>query len=121
MHEGMPTPWGAALTVSLLEHGILWVQTAEHGGVLFDQAQVRILLSPQAIRLGVQWHEFIAFEQDEAIQVVFYEHPELYPWAEEDLIQQLAEESLRRTHPDYFDKALPVSQEPSPLIPSVFA
>ena len=121
MHEGMLTPWGIALTVSLLEHGIMWVQTEEHGGVLFEQAQANMLLSRQAIKLGIQWHEFIAFEQDEAIQVVFYEHPELYPWAEEDLIQQLAEESLRRTHPDYFDKALPSSHESSSLMPSVFA
>jgi len=123
MHEGMPTPWGVALTVSLLGDGIFWVQTAEHGGVLLEQMQAEVLLTSKAVTLGAVWHEFLAFEQDDAMQVVFYEHPELYPWAEEDLIQQLAEECLRRTYPDYFVEPLPVSQERehTPLTPSVFA
>ena len=111
MHEGMPTPWGVALTVSLLDDGIFWVQTAEHGGVLLEHMQVETLLSPKAMTLGMEWHEFLAFEQDDAMQVVFYEHPELYPWAEEDLVQPLAEACLRRTYPHYFDEPLPVLQE----------
>ena len=122
MHEGMSTPWGVALTVSLLDEGILWVQTAEHGGVLLEHMQAETLLSPKAMALGMDWHEFLAFEQNNAMQVVFYEHPELYPWAEEELIQPLAEASLRRTYPHYFDEPLPVSQETEyeSLTPSVF-
>jgi hypothetical protein len=36
------------------------------------------------------------------MMVVLYEHPELYPWVEEELTATFAEESLRRHHPEYF-------------------
>ncbi len=107
MQEGMPTPWGVALMVHVLDDGIFWVQTAEHGGLLLEQIHVEALLSPKARTLGTWWHDFLTFEQDDALLVVFYEHPELYPWAEENLIQPLAETYLRATHPDYFN--VPVS------------
>jgi|GEM_PF-7128389 len=102
MHEGMQTPWGLAHTVHVLTDQVLLTETFEHGGLLIEQTQARSLLSPRALRLGKLWNTFVAFEQDDAMQVVFYEHPELYPWAEEELIQQLAEASLRAMHPDYF-------------------
>lgn len=112
MQEGMLTPWGVALMVHVLDDGIFWVQTAEYGGVLLEQTQAGSLLSPKARALGTWWHEFLTFEQDDALLVVFYEHPDLYPWAEENLIHPLAETYLRATHPDYFNvPTLPVIQE----------
>ena len=125
MHEGMPTPWGDALMVHLLAEDIYWVQTEEHGGLLLEQAQAEALLSPNARTLGTWWNEFLTFEQDDALLVVFYEHPELYPWAEEDLIQPLAETYLRAAHPDYFNISLaPIDQNGThdiPLKTSTFA
>ena len=111
MQEGMLTPWGVALMVHVLDDGIFWVQTAEHGGVLLEQPQAEELLSAKARVLGIWWHEFLSFEQDDTLLVVFYEHPELYPWAEENLIQPLAESYLRANHLDYFNAPLPVTQE----------
>ncbi len=102
MHEGMQTPWGVAHTVHILAEHIVLTETCEHGGLLIERTQANTLLSPQAVRLGKLWNSFLAFEQGDAMQVVFYEHPELYPWAEEDLIQELAEASLRATYPEYF-------------------
>ena len=117
MQEGMLTPWGVALMVHVLDDGISWVQTAEHGGLLLEQPQAEELLSPKARTLGIWWREFLTFEQDDALLVVFYEHPELYPWAEENLIQPLAETYLRATHPDYFNvSAIPVAQHETDMI-----
>ena len=71
MQEGMLTPWGVALMVHALDDGISWVQTAEHGGLLLEQTQAEELLSPKARTLGTWWHEFLTFEQDDALLVVF--------------------------------------------------
>jgi hypothetical protein len=35
--------------------------------------------------------------------VVFYEHPELYPWVEEELTEKLAADTLRLSCPEYFE------------------
>ncbi len=111
MDEEMYTPWGIAQSVELLDDGVFWVQPAEHGGLLIEHTKVETLLSPKAIAIGTWWNTFLAFEEDGAMLVVFYEHPELYPWAEEDLIHNLAEECLQRVYPDYFTEPLSVVAE----------
>lgn len=100
--ENMPTPWGIALTTQELAEGIFWVETATHGGLLIDKMQANILLSDKALKIGQPWETFLAYEQEYAMLVVFYEHPELYPWIEEDLTEKLAEDNLRLSHPEYF-------------------
>ncbi len=102
MPAGMHTPWGRAHTQHQLADGVLWVETEAHGGLLIEAAQAETILSLKALSLGKHWHDFLAFEQEKDMMVVFYEHPEWYPWMEEELTEQLAEESLRRDHPDYF-------------------
>jgi len=102
--ESMPTPWGMALTKQELAEGIFWVETAEHGGLLIVATQARELLSEQALKLGQPWENFLAFEQEQDMPVVFYEHPELYPWVEEELTVKLAGDSLRLSHPEYFQQ-----------------
>ncbi len=98
----MPTPWGIALKTQKLAEGIVWVETAEHGGLLIATAQARQLLSEPALEMGHFWESFLAFEQAYDMMVVFYEHPELYPWIEEELTVKLAADGLRRYHPEYF-------------------
>jgi len=100
--ENIPTPWGAALTKLELTDGVLWVETAEHGGLLIEKAQARTLLSDPALRIGQPWENYLAYEQASAMMVVFYEHPELYPWVEEELTEKLAADNLRLCHPEYF-------------------
>jgi len=102
MNGGMQTPWGVAHTKQQFDEGVFWVQTAEHGGILIDAAKAKELLSDKAISIGQHWNDFLAFEQDHDMMVVLYEHPEFYPWTEEELTEKFAEESLRRDHPEYF-------------------
>ena len=109
MDEEMYTPWGVAQSVELLDEGVYWVQPQAHGGLLIEQTRAEKLLSAKAIAIGKWWNAFLTFEEDDAMLVVFYEHPELYPWAEEELIHTLAEECLHRVYPDYFAESLPIS------------
>jgi hypothetical protein len=100
--ESMPTPWGIALTKQELAEGIFWVEAGEYGGLLITAAQARALLSEQARKIGLPWENFLVYEQERDMPVVFYEHPELYPWVEEELTEKLAADSLRLYHPEYF-------------------
>lgn len=102
MTGGMQTPWGVAQMRQQLDEGIFLVQTETHGGVLIEAGKARTLLSEKARQIGQRWNDFFIFEQDYDMMVVFYEHPELYPWVEEELTLKFAEDSLRLYHPDYF-------------------
>jgi uncharacterized protein DUF7007 len=102
MPGGMHTPWGKAQTQRQLADGVFWVETEAHGGLLIENVRAEECLSEKALALGKRWHDFLAFEQDKDMMVVFYEYPAWYPWMEEELTEQFAEESLRRDHPDYF-------------------
>ena len=102
MPGGMHTPWGRAHIQRRLDDGVFWIETAEHGGLLIEYPKAKEILSEKALAIGKRWYDFLAFEQDKDMMVVFYEHPELYPWMEEELTEQFAEESLHRDHPDYF-------------------
>jgi len=102
MPGGMDTPWGKAHTQRQLADGVFWVETETHGGLLIENAQAEEILSEKALAIGKRWYDFLAFEQDKDMMVVFYECPELYPWMEEELTVQFAEESVRKNHPDYF-------------------
>ena len=102
MSGSMQTPWGVAQTRWQLDIGVFWVQTEDQGGLLIDKAKAEELLSNQARALGTTWNDFLAFSQEDEISVIFYEHPELYHWLEEEFTEDVAEESLRREHPEYF-------------------
>ncbi|MBA2392627.1 MAG: hypothetical protein H0V70_07755 [Ktedonobacteraceae bacterium] len=100
--DSMDTPWGAAHTRRQLADGVFWVETEEHGGLLIEREHAKENLSVKGLSFGKYWHDCLAFEQEKDMMVVFYEHPEWYPWMEEELTEQFAEDILRRDHPDYF-------------------
>lgn len=102
MIAGKQTPWGIALQEHTLSRGVFLVQTPEHGGLCIEKKRARALLSRRAIEIGTPWQHYLTFEQDSAMMVVFYEHPELYPWVEEELTGQFAEEIVRVHYPNYF-------------------
>lgn len=102
MIGGMQTPWGVTQMREQLDEGVFLVQTETHGGLLIEADKARTLLSEKARSIGQRWNDFLAFEQDYDMMVVFYEHPELYPWVEEELTLKFAEDSLRHYHPNYF-------------------
>lgn len=100
--ERIATPWGIALTTQELAEGVFWVETAEQGGLLIEREQAYTLLSASALKIGQSWDNFFVYEQEHDMPVVFYEHPEWYPWAEEELTEKLAADSLHLFHPEYF-------------------
>ncbi len=100
--EMRQTPWGKATNTEQLANGILWVETIEHGGILVESTLAGTLLSAQARQIGHPWDSFLAFEQEHDMPVIFYEHPELYPWMEEILTEKIASDRLHLDHPEYF-------------------
>ncbi len=102
MESILHTPWGKTTSKQELATGVFWVETIEHGGLLINIAQAQSLLSDRARTIGKPWESFLAFEQERDMLVVFYEHPELYPWIEEELTEKLAADGLSLFYPDYF-------------------
>ncbi|HTK06452.1 MAG TPA: hypothetical protein VL485_04755 [Ktedonobacteraceae bacterium] len=104
MSDDMYTPWGIVRVKQQLAEDVFLVQTPDeqHGGILISTTRAEEILSDKARTIGQIWQEFLAFEQESAMMVVFYEHPELYPWVEEDLTARFAEESVREGYPGYF-------------------
>lgn len=87
-----------------LAEGIFWVETADHGGLFIEATLARSgLLSEQALKIGRAWEHFLVYEQEHDMPVIFYEHPELYPWVEEELTEKLAADTLHLFHPEYFE------------------
>jgi hypothetical protein len=117
--ENTSNPWGTALSSEKLAEGVFWVETAENGGVLIETERARTFLSENALKIGQPWENFLVYEQEHDMPVVFYEHPELYPWAEEDLTEKLAADGLRLSHPEYFNQSLSCAQETSSLASSL--
>ena len=98
----METPWGLAQTQQQLNEGVFLLTTTESGGLLITREKAITTLSEKARKIGIPWHDFFAFAQDDAMMVVFYEHPEWYPWVEEELTVKFADDSLRLHYPEYF-------------------
>lgn len=113
--ETLSNPWGTALSVETLAEGVFWVETTEHGGLLIEVERAQTLLSEPARAIGQLWENVLVYEQEHDMPVVFYEHPELYPWVEEDLTQKLAAESLRLFHPEYFHQSFSCTQKSAPF------
>ncbi len=86
-----------------LAEGIYWIETADHDGLMIEAGQARELLSEQALKMGQVWENYLLYGQEYDMPVVFYEHPELYPWVEEELTEKLAADTLRLFHPEYFE------------------
>lgn len=117
--ENTSNPWGTALSSEKLAEGVFWIETAETGALLIETERARTFLSENALKIGQPWENFLVYEQEHDMPIVFYEHPELYPWAEEDLTEKLAADGLRLSHPGYFNQSLSCVQETSSLASSL--
>jgi len=102
--EGMPTPWGVSQTKKELAPGVYSVTTAGHGGILIGKKRAKELLSEQAIKIGMAWGNFLAYEEDCDVSAVFYEHPEYCTWMSVEVIKRYAERSLQQCYPEYFQR-----------------
>lgn len=96
------SPWGEVVTTQEIAAGVFWVETTEHGGLLIEADRAQTFLSYEALELGKPWTCFLAYEQEHDLPVVFYEHPEWYPWVEEELTERLAADCLHRSRSTYF-------------------
>ncbi|HEY0753703.1 MAG TPA: hypothetical protein VGD98_07065 [Ktedonobacteraceae bacterium] len=117
--ENIANPWGIALTSEKLAEGVFWIETAENGGLLIEIEWGQTFLSENALKIGQPWENLLVYEQEHDMPVVFYEHPELYLWTEEDLTAKLAADSLRISHPEYFNQSPSCAQQTSSLAGSL--
>jgi hypothetical protein len=100
--RGMPTPWGEAQTIEECAPGVYSVTTAAHGGILIGKRRAKKLLSERAIKIGIPWRRYLAYEEDCDVAAVFYEHPEYGTWTDAKEMKEEAEQNLRRWYPEYF-------------------
>lgn len=103
------TPWGKSDSQYPIERGVVWYGTPSHGGLGVAGGVAKKKLSPQARALALVSGGTYWYEEDIAWTIPFYEHPE---WDKK--LAQLAgskpsskselEKSIKRWHPEYFDK-----------------
>jgi hypothetical protein len=103
--KGMPTPWGMSQWTKRLMPDVYLVSTARHGGILVGRKRARSLLSERAIKIGMSWGRFLAYEEDCDCAAVMYEHPELFDDTDAQKLKTTAEDTLRRWYPEYFNAA----------------
>jgi hypothetical protein len=99
LQRGTLTPLGEIVTVQIIDEGVYWITTREHGGYLIDQALAQQQLTAHACAIGDRTdEEWLCFEEDCAWAVVVYEHPE---WAIQPLQSTHVNMLLQQEYPDY--------------------
>lgn len=76
--NAMPTPWGKADSKHEIMKSVYEIGTPSHGGIMVGKAQARKLLSKEAIKQGMEWNNWICFEEDCAWAFFVYEQSEIY-------------------------------------------
>lgn len=92
------TPWGPAQTADVIKRGVTFVTTAGHGGLRVSVGVARKALSAAAVRCAEFWGGYYWFEEDCAVNIPFYEHPE---WAAGSTPEQL-KTAIESYNPSYF-------------------
>lgn len=91
---GAKTPWGPAQNVHRMAPGVLFVETAGHGGYLLSRERQQDVPVPLRRRGG--W-----YEEDGEAYIVDMVHPDARPGSD----QQHAEGKVRYWFPDEYEKA----------------
>ena len=102
------SPWGPVQ--AMYDHptlrGVRVVMTAGHGGLGVADGIARKVLSPAAYKLGEKSNGYVWYEEDAAVAIPLFEHPEWYPLlfgrAFNDAQIAQNERSLRQYYPRYF-------------------
>jgi Domain of unknown function (DUF7007) len=71
----MNTPWGKADQVTKIEPGVSWVSTPSHGGLMIANGTAAKYLTPKAIEFGERYGSYVAFEEDCAYAIAFFQNP----------------------------------------------
>lgn len=75
----MFTPWGLSQHVESFARGLCSVSTASHGGFMVAKGFARKHLSQEAQAQGLEYGDYLAYEEDCLWAVVAYELPEYWP------------------------------------------
>ena len=99
----MNTPWGKSDQVTKIENGVSWVSTPSHGGLMISAGASQKYLTPKALAFGERYGAYIAFEEDCAYAVAFFQNPQWKRFLDK---QSLAEWECSVLEPDsYMGKA----------------
>lgn len=95
------TPWGKSQQSTIIERGVTFHSTAGHGGFLVTRKYAEKHLTRSAINRGVEWGNYLTYEEDCAAYIIFFEVPKskkllVSSLSETDLIKKLS-----RWYPDY--------------------
>jgi hypothetical protein len=105
---GPSTPWGAAQAGYQLARGVMLYSTAGHGGIRVTRKWAKDNLSGAAINLADTQGGYLWFEEDCQINLVLFEHPELWTKLfttqnkDPEEIRETARKSIAAYYPVYF-------------------
>lgn len=99
----MNTPWGAAQYQKSIVRGVTFVGTAGHGGVMVSKGFAEKNLSPAAIKRGIVYGGYYAYEEDCDYAIPKYELVQAGIWPMENKEESLAGllGTLSRWNADY--------------------
>jgi hypothetical protein len=72
----MKTPWGTADEILRITRGVSWVNTPSHGGLMVANGTAQKSLTPKAIEYSEKFGNYIAYEEDCAYAIPFFQNPQ---------------------------------------------
>lgn len=112
----MFTPWGISQQVDKFARGFNQVYTASHGGYMIAKGFAERHLSPVARSYGMEYGNYLAYEEDCLWAIAAYELREFWTQIFNPSIPEVrAEEIIRRTiehyYPEYLVKISEVKED----------
>lgn len=109
------TPWGKSQHQRKVERGLTFHTTASHGGWLISKGFAEKRLTKAAIRRGLEWNGYIAFEEDVDADIILFElkeaRTEVFGVVRDYDREDAVFKRLSRWHPDYL---VELKYEPDP-------
>lgn len=104
----MLTPWGLSQHVKEFSRGLCCVSTAGHGGYMVGKGFVKKHLSPEARAQGMEYGNYLAYEEDCLWAVIAYELPSFWPMMfpnnpDTIVLKETIKKSLERWVPNYLE------------------
>jgi len=104
----MFTPWGLSQHVEQFARGLCSVSTAGHGGYMVGKGFAMKHLSPEAQAQGMEYGNYLAYEEDCLWAVVAYELPKYWPvmfpkCSDPVILKASIVRSLERWVPEYLN------------------
>ena len=100
----MPTPWGRAQATTTYASGLLKVDTAGHGGLLLSRSFAAKNLSEAGRKRGEEFGQWLAYEEDSAVNIIFYELERFFREPSPELMHAGLRIDLERDFPGYLEE-----------------